>query len=730
MNDGQTQAPGASVRAEGTLRPGRNCWRIAHADRARVLIDAQAYFSMLGAALRRAEHEILIVGWDIHALMRLDPAAPGEGHAENLRELLLALATRNEALEIRLLLWDFTVLYTSDRLPFPKAVLDWSMPANVRLALDNRVPAGASHHQKIVVIDNRLAFIGGLDLTEARWDTPAHANDEARRVTARGERYPPFHDVQLALDGDAAAALGAHCRERWSLCTGEAPGNVETAASDPWPDACDATWEDVDVGIARTLPDIDGSEPVTEIAELYLDSIAAARECIYIENQYLTADRVCDALVASLGAREGPEIVLVTQWSTHSWLEENTMGIRRQRFLGRLRKADARGRLRVCAPRVPGIDIEAYKLHSKVTIVDDRLVRIGSANLNNRSMGFDSECDAAVACRTRRDRQAARSLRARLLAEHLGIEAAELEREIQERGSVIATIDALSGEGRSLVAVPLPDEPPPDGELLAELADPERPLSARDLIDRLSPNAELTLEALDKTALRRAAKVVAAIVAAIALVLIWRATPLSEIADPTVAADLLSTAAGSRFGAPIALAAFVLGGLVVFPVTILILAAGVAFGPWLGLLYAALGTYLSAAVNFGLGRALGRKPFERFESAALNKVTRRLVRNGIVATAFLRIVPVAPFSIVNLLAGVSPITFRDYALGTVLGMTPGIFVLVVLGGQLGELLENPSLGQIMIVTALGLVWIGIGFALQRLIDYLERKRERRTSEGT
>lgn len=724
------------------LRSGHNCWRIARAERARVLIDGADYFAMLDAALARAEREILIVGWDVHALMRLVPEKPGaETRAPNLRERLYELATRNASLEIRILLWDFTVLYASDRLPFPKAVLDWSMPANVRLALDGCVPAGASHHQKIVAIDDRLAFIGGLDLTEGRWDTRAHAADEDRRTTARGEPCPPFHDVQLALEGEAAAALAEHCRWRWQRCAG--PGAAPPRATgDPWPEGWDPTWRGVPIGIARTLPEYDGEPPVTEIAELFVDLIAAAREYIYIENQYLTADRVCEALAERLAEADGPEVVLVTRASSSSWLEQNTMGVRRSHFLTRLREADAHGRLLVCAPRVRGVPIGSYRLHSKVAIVDDRYVRIGSANLNNRSMGLDTECDAIVDCREPRDRDAARRLRNDLVAEHLGIEADTLEAEIAARGSLAAAIaatgpvddeplDAARGgrsRDRGLVELPPPAEPAAEAELLAELADPDGPLSAQDLLDRLVPDGAVAASA-GGVEVGRIVKVAGAIAVAVALILLWRTTNLGASVDPDAVARLLGAAAASPLGAPVALAAFVLGGLVVFPVTVLIVATGVAFGPWLGLLYAILGAYLSAAVNFEIGRRLGRGRFERFGPKLVQTVNRRLARNGVVATALLRIVPIAPFAIVNLLAGLAPIRFRDFALGTVLGMTPGIVVLVVLGGQLNALLENPSLGKVLGVAALAALWIATGFALQRLMQRLERRRGRARARG-
>lgn len=712
------------------FRPGHSCWRVARATRAAPLVDAAAYFTMLAETMRRAEHEIFIVGWDVHALACLERGAgPSAERGPNLRETLAALATERPGLAVRILLWDFTVLYASDRLPFPKAVLDWSMPANVSLALDNRLPVGGSHHQKVVVVDDRVAFVGGMDLTEKRWDTPAHAAGDARRVTSRGEAYPPFHDVQLAVEGEAAAALGTLCRERWTRCTGEAPPPVAgPGRADAWPEAFPAHWHDVDVAIARTLPATrDDDEPVDEILNLYLDSIAAAERHIYIENQYLTAERICDALVERLAEPDGPEIVIVTQTNTHSWLEENTMGVRRRRFLARLGRGDAHGRLRVLAPQVPGIDIDDYKLHSKLMIVDDALVRIGSANLNNRSMGFDSECDAVVSCRSDTEQVLASRFRSTLLGEHLGCAADDVERAVAAHGSLCAAVDTLAGGERTLVPIDVgggePGEPEiPGEEMLAEIADRDQPLTAQELLDRLAPESRMPLhERAERTGL----KLAAALGVIVAIAFVWQLTGLDELVEPEVFARVLEAAPGGVVGALTVLAAFVVGGLVVFPVTALIFATALTYGPWLGLAYSIVGTYVSAAVTFGAGRWLGERPLTRWSLTPVAAVSRQLARRGVLAIAVLRIVPVAPFTVINVLAGASEIRFRDYMIGTLLGMTPGIIVLTALGGQLAALLREPSLLHILAFGVLGVLWIGLGLALQRFVNRIERRRNTR-----
>ena len=104
----------------------------------------------------------------------------------------------------------------------------------IRFCLDDDLPFGASQHQKIVVVDDALAFSGGLDLTTRRWDTRAHRLDDPRRVDLAGVPYAPFHDVQAMVDGKAAAALAELARVRWTHGACERAPPVRPTG-DPWP---------------------------------------------------------------------------------------------------------------------------------------------------------------------------------------------------------------------------------------------------------------------------------------------------------------------------------------------------------------------------------------------------------------------------------------------------------------------------------------------------------------
>ena len=274
------------------LREGETVWRLCHANRAALLLDGAAYFGALRSALLQARRSVVIVGWDIDSRVRLrgaDATLPDNG-PEELRDFLEYLAKRRQELVVRLLLWDYSILYALDREPLPALNLDWRTPDRVIVKLDDALPMGASHHQKLVVIDDALAFCGGIDLTIRRWDTAEHEPGKPERMDPSGEPYGPFHDAQMMVDGEAAAALGKLARERWGRATDE---DLEPVTAEPlWPQAVDPDFRSVEVGIARTVPGNEDRSPVTEVCNLYRESIRQAERYIYIENQYLTVDAV------------------------------------------------------------------------------------------------------------------------------------------------------------------------------------------------------------------------------------------------------------------------------------------------------------------------------------------------------------------------------------------------------------------------------------------------------
>lgn len=480
--------------ASGVAVPGRNCWKQVRAGRVAFLIDGQAYFDALFQSLERARRSIFVIGWDLHSRVRLRPdrAADAAAESDELRAILDRLARQRPRLRVRILEWDFSFLMAPDREFASWWSLDWRSHERVALRLDGRHPVGACHHQKLVVVDDAVAFLGGLDLTAGRWDTPEHRVEDERRRDPDGAPYPPFHDVQMVVDGDAARLLGRLARRRWRHATGSLqyhfPALRRSAAHDPWPPSVQPDLRNADVAIARTEPTYGRRREVREIEQLYRDTIAAAQHSIYIENQYLSSRTIGDALCESLAQPQGPEIVVVSPRECSGWLEEGTMGLLRHRLVKRVREADRHGRFRLFHPRLPG-DGARLNVHAKVMIADASIARVGSANLSNRSMGFDTECDAQVEAGG--DPEVERGITAfrdRLLAEHLGAEPARVAEVMARTGSLFATIDELAGGERTLAPLDV-DVPEWVDAVVPEelLTDPESPAPALEFLEEWTP---------------------------------------------------------------------------------------------------------------------------------------------------------------------------------------------------------------------------------------------------
>jgi phospholipase D1/2 len=370
--------------------------------------------------------------------------------------------------------------------PFLMLELVWRKRIHFRLDTDH--PAGACHHQKIVVVDDALAFCGGIDMTGDRWDTREHRDGDPCRVRPDGTPYEPLHDATVAVDGAAARALGELARERWYRATGRQL-DAPDISHDAWPDGLEPSLRGVDVAIARTHPQRPGRPPVHEIAHLYGDALRAARRVIYCESQYLASATIADALAERLAEPDGPEIVIVNPKDAAGWLEQEAMDTARALVVDRLRDADRHGRFRIFHPVTVGG--EPIYVHAKILAVDDRLLRVGSSNLNNRSLGFDTECDLAVEAQTGAagvaTRAAILAFRDGLVAEHLGTEPAKLTAAVREHGSLVRAIEVLHRhDGKTLV--PLEAEPPNEAERLlagTRLVDPERPGQAEKRVTHL-----------------------------------------------------------------------------------------------------------------------------------------------------------------------------------------------------------------------------------------------------
>jgi phosphatidylserine/phosphatidylglycerophosphate/cardiolipin synthase-like enzyme/uncharacterized membrane protein YdjX (TVP38/TMEM64 family) len=703
----------------GLLQPGRNCWRIEHAQRFSMLVDADAYFRAVRTAIRNARHSVFILSWDIDSRTRLIPGGAHDGYPEQLGEFLHQVVASRPELRVYVLNWDFAMLYALEREWLPVYKLDWRTHRRLSFRMDAKHPIGASHHQKVVVVDDSVAFVGGLDLTRARWDTPEHASDAPLRHDSDGKPHAPFHDVQAMVDGAAARALGELVRLRWRRADRQEAVPLCDAALDPWPSGVAPDLTDIDVAISRTEPAFEGRTGVHEVRQLHLDAIAAARRTLFFENQYFTSGLIADALAARLDEPDGPEVLIVSPRTQSGWLEQATMGVLRARVHRRLKTADRFDRYRMYCPQIPGMTTQCLNVHSKVFAIDEDLFGIGSANLSNRSMALDTECNLTIEAvgsnmEQARIRAAIAQLRNRLLAEHLDTSPQAVQQEIERHGSLHRAVEALQQSERSLrrmepLATPELDALIPEQALF----DPEQPIDPDELVRQFVPQES-------RTPLPRRLLGVGAFAIGLALLaVVWRWTPLREWVNLASLVALARHLEALPFTPIAVVGGYVIAGLLVIPVTLLIAVTGIVFGPAQGMLYATAGTLLSAAVTYGCGYRLGRKTVQRLVGPRINRLSQRIARRGILAMVVLRMLPVAPFTVVNVVAGASHIRFRDYLIGTLLGMLPGIAMTVIFVHHLAEAVRNPSPGSVAVLVLVVALIIGTAAGLQRLLKNKE-----------
>ena len=327
-----------------------------------------------------------------------------------------------------------------------------------------------------------------------------------------------------------------------------------------WPSNIDPDLKGVKVAVALTLPAYGGRPAVREVEQLYLDSIAAAKHTVYLENQYLSSLRISEALKQSLEKSDGPEVVIVLPKETGGWLEQHTMDVLRGRILKSLRESDRYDRIGIYYPRISEKPDCTLMVHAKVMVIDDDFVRVGSSNLSNRSMGLDSECDLAISAGSN---EAARSaivrFRNRLIAEHTGSTVDDVTDSIENSGSMIEAIESLSKGERRLVYLsgdvsPEIDQWVPESELL----DPEQPLEPDELFDYFIQPAQQPF------ASRHLMKIILLIAGVLLLAALWRWGPAAESVDMESARAVGEWIRHQPLTPLLVVSAYILGGTIAF----------------------------------------------------------------------------------------------------------------------------------------------------------------------
>jgi len=447
------------------------------------VIDAAAYFELMREAMLKAKQSIFMIGWDFDTRIHLSgqrrkfALSNRTEYPSRLGSFIVWLARRNRGLRINLLKWNFALIKSLFRGRMILDLIRWAFMERIDFKFDSAHPVGSSHHQKIVVIDDCFAVCGGIDMTSDRWDTREHLHEDVRRKLPNGKFYAPWHDVTMLMEGDIAYELAELGRERWKTAGGKPLDRCMPQERTAWPDRLVAEFENVEIGIARTRAQYGDVSQIDEIETLFVEHIQRAKRFMYAETQYFASRRIAEAIAERLDEPDPPEFVIINPRRADGWLEQQAMDTARVRLVHSLVERDHADRFRIYNPYTTG-GVPIY-IHAKLTIIDDEVLRVGSANMNNRSMGLDSECDVFIDARRPANagiEPRIEKIRQSLIAEHCGLPVEEIAEQLQRNPSMIALLDRAPSEGKHIERLPIEDLDDLRCELAdSALLDPERP---------------------------------------------------------------------------------------------------------------------------------------------------------------------------------------------------------------------------------------------------------------
>ncbi|MFN2311878.1 MAG: VTT domain-containing protein [Spirochaetia bacterium] len=691
--------------------------------------DSASYYAALSNVFTRAQHRILIVGWGVDDRIYLVRSTTPSGSDSatgslSLGELLIQLAEDRPSLQIQLCAWRSPAFFSADHHisdAFQKAAA--RLP-NLTLSLVPTASGFNSRHEKYVIVDDVLAFIGGIDLTHNRWDTEQHAATHEGRVNPAGESYTPYHDMQVALSGPIVHDLYTVAAHDLEL-----HGEWSPVEQPLWPEGLEVDARKVPVMLALTRsnpnPELDNTR---QIKDAYHVMINNASKFIYIEDQYFSSDSVTQALSQQLQREDGPEVIVIMARELPDALGRLTMGVNASMHLARLMESDLYGRLGVfnmVSPDDPNVDV---KVHSKLMIVDGRYLTIGSANINQRSFNFDLEANIILDSQGSDTPGFVQELEDRVLAQRAGLNVGEWLNEVrQNAGSKCRAMhervhnwDGLQ-QGRNFLA---PGTVPHEVMDYFDMAHAPQPES---VLHKLARSSALELSSRAKKVILS----VAVVVGLIGAVFLLSRTDIRAALDININFDEVMRGIDSINDNRPVTAGLLTVGIFWLAISMFVtIAVPIVFfsavhGPWLGILYSIIGVLSGAAIYYTLGlvlhdsKRLGKVRAVRRAKEQLEKIKPY----GTWAVAISRMVPTGPFLVVNFVTGAVGFTPRQFVAGSLIGLLPGIFALSLFGEAIRNVFTDPDLVSvgvfILMVAAYFLIVNGALAAIKKIAGWAE-----------
>ena len=486
------------------LKPGTNCMGIYQVDETGVLVDAEDYYRAFYQTALAARSYLLLAGWQFDSEVHLLRGDEEHGSAGDTRflQFLERLCQVNPHLHIYILAWDFSAVFSLEREWFQDIIFNWTTNKRVQFRFDSVHATGATHHQKFVIADGAIAYLGGMDICSSRWDDRRHMRDNPDRADVDGTRYGSYHDIQTYHTGAVVGVLLELFRQRWRDSGGGELKLPQAGALTPTLPAGACPLPTSRVAVCRTAARTPLTEQreVHEIRHLFVDAIMSAQHLIYLENQYFSSQVVFWSLVARMSMTERPPLQVIMILPDRLPLtEELFLGLPQMRMIRTLQQVAEKTGHTLSVYSSAEMDHGNRKMtfiHSKLLLIDDRFLTIGSANATNRSMGLDTELNVAWETEPgggEEDMAAAiRALRASLLAEHAGLLGCGEDWRFEKVENLTRHLECLADDHDARLCRYQPDTTFENSELpdvlepIQRVVDPEHPVGNELIFESLT----------------------------------------------------------------------------------------------------------------------------------------------------------------------------------------------------------------------------------------------------